>query len=151
MDMNQPAPPNPLDANRHQLIGSAMDRVDGHAKVTGQAPYAFEVKSAAKPAYGWIVEATIAKGRIAAIDTGAAEKAPGVLHVMTHRNAPPQAAYTTEGEDRFACIVDDDPRYEPLYKAQEGILRYLLGDPFYDELDRRAKKHRAGKAAEKRS
>ena len=102
MDMNQPAPPNPLDANRHKLIGSAMDRVDGHLRVTGQAPYAFEVNEAANPAYGWIVESTIARGRIAGIDTRAAEGAPGVLYVMTHRNAPPQPAYTTEGDDRFA-------------------------------------------------
>jgi xanthine dehydrogenase YagR molybdenum-binding subunit len=102
MEMNQPAPPNPLDANRQRLIGSALDRVDGRLKVTGEAPYAHEVREGARPLHGWIVEATIAKGRVAAIDTHAAERAPGVVHVMTHRNAPPQAAYTTEGDDRFA-------------------------------------------------
>jgi xanthine dehydrogenase YagR molybdenum-binding subunit len=106
MDMNQPAPPNALDENRQGLIGRAMDRVDGHLKVTGRAPYAFEVQEGpedgSKTAYGWIVEATVSKGRVSNIDTQAAERAPGVVHVMTHRNAPKQAPYTTEGDDRFA-------------------------------------------------
>jgi xanthine dehydrogenase YagR molybdenum-binding subunit len=102
MEMNQPAPQNPLDHNRQGLMGRAMDRVDGRLKVTGRAPYAHEVKEGAKPAYGWLVEATISKGRVAAIDTQAAERSPGVLLVMTHRNAPKQAPFAHEGEDRFA-------------------------------------------------
>jgi hypothetical protein len=56
-----------------------------------------------------------------------------------------------EAEDKFACIVDDDERYEPLYMSQEGILRYLLGDPFFDELHKRAGKWLADRAAKKRS
>jgi len=52
-----------------------------------------------------------------------------------------------EGEDRFACLVDDSPKYEPLYKAQEGILRFLLGDKFFDELEVRATAHLKQKAA----
>ncbi|MEO6953686.1 MAG: DUF3109 family protein [Polyangia bacterium] len=55
-----------------------------------------------------------------------------------------------EGEDKFACIVDDRDVYDPLYKAQEGILRFLFGDTFYDELDKRAKKHLAEKAKRKK-
>ncbi|MFC5499025.1 molybdopterin cofactor-binding domain-containing protein [Caenimonas terrae] len=102
MEMNQPAPPNALDRNEHRNIGAPLDRVDGRLKVMGAAPYAYEVKEGAKPAYGFIVESTIAKGRVAAIDTAAAERAPGVLMVMTHRNAPRQAPFSLEGEDRFA-------------------------------------------------
>ena len=52
-----------------------------------------------------------------------------------------------ESEDKFACLVDDAAEYEPLYKGQEGILRFLLGDKFYDDLDARAQKHLAAKAA----
>ena len=37
--------------------------------------------------YGVLVLSTIAKGQVKKIDTGAAEKAPGVLAVITHRNA----------------------------------------------------------------
>ena len=50
-----------------------------------------------------------------------------------------------EGEERFACLVDDAAEYEPLYQAQEGVLRYVLGDAFYDELDRRARQHLGAK------
>ena len=46
MEMNQPAPRNPLDDNRQGHIGRAMDRVDGPQKVTGTAPYAYEVQEA---------------------------------------------------------------------------------------------------------
>lgn len=111
MQMNRPAPPNPIDDNRHGQIGRAADRVDGRLKVTGRAPYAYEVAERNAPAYGFIVGAEISRGRIRRIDTRAAEQAPGVLLVMTHRNAPEQAAFTTEGDDRFArplpCLVDD--------------------------------------------
>jgi hypothetical protein len=55
-----------------------------------------------------------------------------------------------DGEDRFACLIDDAPEYEPMYQSQEGILRYLLGDAFYVELDKRAKKHLAERAKKKR-
>jgi xanthine dehydrogenase YagR molybdenum-binding subunit len=103
MEMNQPAPRNALDENRHRQIGRAMDRVDGPQKVAGTAPYAYEVQEAPQPpVYGCIVEAAIPKGRIRAIDTAAAEAAPGVLLVMTHRNAPRQAPYgPLSMEDRF--------------------------------------------------
>jgi xanthine dehydrogenase YagR molybdenum-binding subunit len=70
-----------------RYIGKPTNRVDGVAKVTGKAKYAaeFEVPNLA---YGFIVTGTIAKGRITAIDTRAAEAAPGVVRVLTHLNAP---------------------------------------------------------------
>jgi len=89
IEMNQPSGPNPLDENRQQLIGAPLDRVDGRLKVTGQATYAHEFFDD-RMAYGYIVEATIATGVIDSIDVAAAEHAPGVLLVMTYRNAPAQ-------------------------------------------------------------
>ena len=74
-----------------KMVGDPVHRLDGPAKVRGQAKYAYEYRGAGEAAYGWIVEATIARGRIAAIDTSAAERAPGVLMVMTHANAPRQS------------------------------------------------------------
>jgi xanthine dehydrogenase YagR molybdenum-binding subunit len=69
------------------VTGEPLSRVDGLAKVTGAARYAAEF---ARPelAHGVIIQSTIAKGRITEIDTSAAERAPGVLAVTTHRNAP---------------------------------------------------------------
>jgi xanthine dehydrogenase YagR molybdenum-binding subunit len=91
MKMDAPAKMNPLDENRQGWIGKPIDRIDGRLKVTGAATYAYEYREGAAPAYGFLVQATIGKGRIGAIDTAAAEKAPGVLLVMTHLNAPTQA------------------------------------------------------------
>lgn len=103
MEMNQPAPRNALDENRHGQIGRPLDRVDGRLKVTGAAPYAYEVREGERPACGFIVEAAIARGHVRTLDTAAAERAPGVLLVMTYRNAPKQAPWgPLEMEDRFA-------------------------------------------------
>lgn len=102
MQMNQPAPRSALDVNRQGLIGLAMDRVDGPDKVCGTAPYAYEVQEAPEqPLYGWIVEAAIGCGRVASLDTREAERAPGVVHVMTHLNAPAQAGFRLTESQRF--------------------------------------------------
>jgi xanthine dehydrogenase YagR molybdenum-binding subunit len=39
-------------------------------------------------AHAAIVHSTIARGRVASIDTAAAQRSPGVLAVLTHQNAP---------------------------------------------------------------
>ena len=70
-----------------QAIGKPLDRVDGRRKVTGAARYAAETQFP-DLAHGVLVVSTIAKGRITTIDSAAAEKAPGVLAVISHRNAP---------------------------------------------------------------
>ena len=57
------------------FIGQPVSRVDGRQKVTGAATYAaeFDVPGLA---YGVIVRSTVANGRIASIDSAAAERAP---------------------------------------------------------------------------
>jgi xanthine dehydrogenase YagR molybdenum-binding subunit len=70
-----------------RYIGKEMSRVDGVAKVTGRAKYAAEFR-APNLAYGFIVLGAAAKGSIKAIDTSEAERAPGVVRVFTHLNAP---------------------------------------------------------------
>lgn len=103
MEMNKPAPRNPIDDNRQGLIGQPVDRVDGRMKVMGQAPYAYEVREGGNPAYGFIVEATTGKGRVADIDARAAERAPGVLLVYTHKNVPRQAKWgPLDAKDRYS-------------------------------------------------
>lgn len=68
-------------------IGKPVSRVDGRLKVTGGARYAAEFKQQGMT-HGVLVMSTIANGRIKSIDTKAAERAPGVLGVVTHLNAP---------------------------------------------------------------
>jgi xanthine dehydrogenase YagR molybdenum-binding subunit len=87
MEMNSPVGPNALDAQG--IVGKPLDRVDGPLKVTGGARYAYEMQQD-NVLYGYVVEASIGKGRIKSLDTRAAEKAPGVALVLTHRNAPAQ-------------------------------------------------------------
>ena len=90
MDMNQPIGATPLDGKPDGLVGRPIDRIDGRLKVTGRAPYAYETRDLKNPAYGFLVEAGIAKGRIRSLDVSAAKRAPDVLLVMTHENVPQQ-------------------------------------------------------------
>ena len=69
-----------------KAIGLPVARVDGPDKVRGKARYAAEFHPAGL-LYAATADSTIAAGRITAINTGAAERAPGVLHVITHLNA----------------------------------------------------------------
>ncbi len=84
-----------------QVIGQAIDRIDGRAKVTGTAAYAADNR-ADRMAFGSIVGATIARGRVAGIDANSAQRMPGVLLVMTHENAPKQAPFQAKADDRHA-------------------------------------------------
>src|SRR5882757_5869230 len=88
MEMNSPVGSNALDTPG--VVGKPLDRVDGPLKVTGAAVYAYEVQQQRNTLYGFVVEASIGKGTIKSIDTRAAERAPGVVLVLTHRNAPEQ-------------------------------------------------------------
>ncbi|MBB3221639.1 aldehyde oxidoreductase molybdenum-binding subunit PaoC [Pseudoduganella umbonata] len=86
MKFTTAATTNPID--RLRVVGKPADRIDGPLKTTGTAPYAYEQHAAVPGAvYGHVVGAAIAKGRIAAIDTAAARRAPGVIAVVTHENA----------------------------------------------------------------
>lgn len=86
MKFDTPATTNPID--RMKVVGQPLTRIDGQLKTTGQAPYAYEHDDAvANPAYGHVIGAAIAKGRITAIDLEAAKAAPGVLAIVTGENA----------------------------------------------------------------
>ncbi|MGO4126929.1 aldehyde oxidoreductase molybdenum-binding subunit PaoC [Inquilinus sp. YAF38] len=79
---------NPID--RLKVVGQPVDRFEAKLKTTGTATYAYEHHDIApNVAYGYILGAAIAKGRITSIDIRQAEAAPGVLAVVTHRNAGP--------------------------------------------------------------
>ena len=106
MQMNAPAPRNALDENRQGLMGKPVDRVEGRLKVMGKAPYANEMVEGGVAAHGFMVLATVAKGTVSAIDSTAAERAPGVLMVMTNLNAPKQAPWgPVDAPDRYARSI----------------------------------------------
>ncbi len=88
MKFDKPATQNLID--QQNVVGQPRDRIDGPLKTSGQATYAYEWHDEApNAAYGHVVGSAIAKGRITAMDTGAAEQAPGVLAVITAQNAGP--------------------------------------------------------------
>jgi xanthine dehydrogenase YagR molybdenum-binding subunit len=68
-------------------IGQSVNRIDGPAKVTGNAKYAFE-HNVSNVAYAFVVSSPVARGTIRRIDATAALGLPGVLQVLTHENAP---------------------------------------------------------------
>ncbi|MBN6150204.1 xanthine dehydrogenase family protein molybdopterin-binding subunit [Xanthomonas sp. AmX2] len=86
MKFDTPAGTNPID--QLKIVGKPVDRIDGPLKTTGRAPYAYERHDVAPgQAYGYVVGAGIAKGRIRGIDLGAARNAPGVLGIVTAQSA----------------------------------------------------------------
>ena len=63
MRFDVPAETNPIDQLR--IVGKPVDRIDGPLKTTGTAMYAYEWHQPVRnAAYGEIVGAAIAKGRI---------------------------------------------------------------------------------------
>ncbi|RKR87821.1 xanthine dehydrogenase molybdenum binding subunit apoprotein [Micromonospora pisi] len=68
-------------------IGTTLDRVDGRAKVSGAARYTAELVLPGL-VHAVLVGARVASGRIVSIDTGAAQRADGLIAVLTHLNLP---------------------------------------------------------------
>ena len=69
------------------VVGKPLNRIDGRQKVTGTARYAAEFDFP-NLAHAVVVQSTIARGVIVAIETGEAERTPGVLTILTHLNMP---------------------------------------------------------------
>ena len=92
------------------LVGAPGDRVDGRLKVTGAAKYSAEI-ALPNLAYGVLVLSTVASGTVAAIDADSARRAPGVIEVMTSRNAPRVDAKGKGAGDRTLIALQDDLVY----------------------------------------
>jgi xanthine dehydrogenase YagR molybdenum-binding subunit len=99
MEFTAPVGDTAIDHRKDGAVGKPLDRVDGRLKVTGRATYAAEYGGQGKVAYGYILPSAIAKGRIAAIDATAAERAPGVLAVLTYKNASPPGGQGQRSSD----------------------------------------------------
>ncbi|MGK7905477.1 MAG: xanthine dehydrogenase family protein molybdopterin-binding subunit [Hormoscilla sp.] len=91
----------------NEVIGKPLPRVDGRLKVTGGARYTGDI-SMENLAYGVIIGSSIAKGRIASMDTSAAETAPGVLGILTHHNVPTLPRVDQDYSLRSQPILQDD-------------------------------------------
>ncbi|MEE4208183.1 MAG: xanthine dehydrogenase family protein molybdopterin-binding subunit [Parvularcula sp.] len=94
---DEPDKSNRLDGMKQGILGKAIPRVDGMAKVTGTAPYAAEY-TIADCAEGVLVTSTITRGKVTSIDKDAALEMSGVLAVIDDARMCTRAAQGTANE-----------------------------------------------------
>lgn len=73
--------------NKNGEIGKAKSRLTALEKVTGSAKYAAEY-NVPDLLYGYIVNSSVTKGKITALDETAVRGIPGVVDVLSHNNRP---------------------------------------------------------------
>ncbi len=95
------------------VVGTPRDRVDGRLKVMGAATYPIDVTLPGL-AHAALVQSTITSGRIRDIAVDAAERAPGVLAVITHVNRPPLAQ---------GPVMENGPQPLPPFQS-DAVLHY---------------------------
>lgn len=101
--------------------GQPVDRVDGRAKVTGQALYAAE-HNVPGLLYGVVVSSSVARARIRLIDAGPALAEAGVVQVFTHQNRPKLAGSDSKWRDQ------DTPKGSP-FRPLENDRVLFSGQP----------------------
>jgi xanthine dehydrogenase YagR molybdenum-binding subunit len=102
-------------------IGKGVKRVDGPAKVKGEAKYAAEFFGE-NLAYGVVVTAGITKGRISSINTKRALAVEGVVEVFTHENRPHVSWFNRNYKDQ------DAPKGEHFRALYDNEI-YFSGQP----------------------
>jgi xanthine dehydrogenase YagR molybdenum-binding subunit len=139
--------PLPHPARFGSNSGQSFSRRDGVAKVTGTATFAADNHPEGL-LYAVYVPATIARGRVSALDVDAARAHPGVVEVITPANRPPLAGDPDSKNFmfafRFEALQDDMVRYanqpialvlgETIEAATEGA---RLLNPQYEALPAR--------------
>jgi xanthine dehydrogenase YagR molybdenum-binding subunit len=110
-------------------VGEPISRVDGRAKVTGQATYAGE-PTVANLVYGSVVSSTITKGTIRKIDTTEALAVPGVLEVLTHENSPMPASKRTFVDEAGSPGETFIPFRNNAIKFNQQPVALVLADTF---------------------
>ena len=103
-----------------RYVGAPLDRIDGRLKVSGEARYAADTP-AEHLLYGVLVQSRIARGRIVALDDAAARLVPGVVEVMSYRNAPRVKElpfdFGTPMTELLAPLQDERIRYDGQHVA----------------------------------
>lgn len=97
--------------NSKSVVGTPLDRVDGVAKVTGQARYAGEYPKDGL-LHGSVVSSTIARGRVVRIDATQALGVPGVVAVLDHGHRPHISSYDDDYSDADAA---EGAPFRPLF------------------------------------
>jgi xanthine dehydrogenase YagR molybdenum-binding subunit len=87
-------------------VGDPLSRIDGKLKVTGTAKFTAEFRIR-NLAHAVMLQSTIPNGRITNMDTSRAERAPGVVAVITPSNALKLAS----PESRLSVLQDAQVHY----------------------------------------
>lgn len=98
-------------------IGAAVPRVDGRAKVTGEALYAADHQPA-DLVHAVVVNSAIARGRIVRFELAEALAVPGVLEVLTHERRPKVRSLSVFYKDMIA------PAGQPLRPLHDAEVRH---------------------------
>ncbi len=98
-------------------VGASVARVDARLRVTGKAKYAGD-NNPDGVVHAVIVDSSVGRGRITAIDAGPALAQPGVLTVISHLNAPRLPPVESNGY----------PPGKPLRAFQDDQVRFF-GQP----------------------
>ncbi|MEG3148302.1 xanthine dehydrogenase family protein molybdopterin-binding subunit [Sphingomonas sp. ZT3P38] len=81
-----------LDRGVQDVLGRGVERVEGLLKVTGTATYGYE-HQIENVAYGFLITAPAAKGKVTGFDIAAARALPGVIDIIVDdQRIPRQAA-----------------------------------------------------------
>ena len=98
------------------VVGKPQRRIDGPVKVSGLAMYATDHNFPGM-LYAVPVEATIANGKIENLDTGAAERMPGVRAIL-HRTNIGKIFRSTPGPGFAGICIERRPPFE------DDVIRY---------------------------
>ena len=82
LKMDRPVPVSLLDQGAQGLIGEGIERTEGKLKVAGAATYSAEYRFDGL-AYGYLIGAPFARGKITGLDDREAPGMPGVIDVVT--------------------------------------------------------------------
>jgi len=80
--MNADHPGLAMDRGVQDVLGKGVDRIDGVLKVMGAATYGYEHQVEGDVAYGYLITAPAAKGKVTGFDIEAARAVPGVLDII---------------------------------------------------------------------
>ena len=127
---DKPDKTNRLDDMKQGVLGKALPRVEGLAKVTGTARYAAEYPIA-NCAEGVLVTSTITRGEVTSIDKEAALAMPGVIAVIDDPLLTTRAAQGT---------ADEAPQQEPATVCYWGQPTALVVAETFEQA-RHAAKH----------
>ena len=128
----------PAQADR-SLIGRRLDRLDGPAKATGKAKYAYD-RNPEGLLVGRLVKSPHAHARIKSIDAGGAEKTPGVRGVVLIKDIGDEVQWV--GAEIAAVAADTEEIARDAvenFKVEYEVLPHVVKDEDLNKVGNRAK------------